>query len=106
MGLFSKKENYTAQTVGIIVGVSAVAVNKMHLPIAEYEVNGRKYQVRVPYDIAVKLEKQSSGKSELVRASLNFGSNVSLQSTKIQGYQVAIRYNPDKPDKSKVVECI
>ena len=106
MGLFSKKENYTQQTVGIIVGISAVAVNNMHLPIAEYEVNGKKYQVRVPYDIAVKLEKQSNGNSEFVRANLNFGNNsIHLQETKIQGYRVTVAYNPDKPNKAKVIEC-
>lgn len=107
MGLFSKKENYTEQTIGIIVGVSAVEVNKMHLPIAEYEVNGKKYQVRVPYDIARKMEKQSDSKNKLVRANLNFGSNsINLQATKIQGCQVTILYNSDKPNKSKVIDYI
>lgn len=106
MGLFSKKENYTEQTVGIIVGVSAIAVNEMHLPLAEYEVNGKKYQVRVPYGIAVKLEKQSNGNSEFVRAHLNWGNkHVHLQETKIQGCQVTVVYNPDKPNKAKVIEC-
>lgn len=107
MGLFSKKENYTERTTGIIVGVSAIEVNKMHLPIAQYEVNGKKYQVRVPYNIAVKLENQSNGKREVVRANHNFGTNsINLQATKIQGCQVTILYNPDKPNKSKVIDDI
>lgn len=33
--------------------VSAVKVNNMYLPLAEYVVNGYAYQVRVPYDIEV-----------------------------------------------------
>lgn len=107
MGLFSKNENYTEQTTGVIVGVSAIKVNNMHLPIAEYEVNGKKYQVRVPYDIALRLEKQSNNKNEMVRANLNFGNNsINLQATKIQGIQVKILYNSDKPNKSKVIDYI
>lgn len=104
MGLFSRKENYTEKTTGIITGVSAVQVNKMHLPLAEYEVNGKKYKVRVPYNIAIKMEKSSESESELIRANLNFGnSHVKLQLTKIQGCQVTILYNPDKPNKAKVI---
>lgn len=104
MGLFSQKENYTEKTTGIIAGVSAVKVNQMHLPIAEYEVNGKRYKVRVPYDIAIKMEKCSECESELIRANLNFGNNpVRLQATKIQGCQVTILYNPNKPNKAKVI---
>lgn len=59
MSIFSKRQSASGETTGTIVGVSAVAVNNMHLPVAEYEVNGAKYKVRVPYDIAVRLEAQS-----------------------------------------------
>lgn len=104
MGLFSKEENYTEQTTGIIMGVSAVKVNNMHLPIAEYEVNEKKYKVRVPYKLACELENQSNDEIRLVRANLNYGNrNIKLQATKIQGYQVTILYNPDKPKKAKVI---
>lgn len=104
MGLFSGSEEYTEQTTGIIAGVSAVKVNNMNLPLAEYEVEGRKYRVRVPYDIAVALEEQSEGESKLVRANLNYGNmNVRLQCTKIQGCKVTVMYNPKKPKKAKVV---
>ena len=104
MNLFSKKANYTAQTMGIIIGVSAVSVNKMHLPLAEYEVSGIKYQIRVPYDIAVKMEKQCENSDILVRANNNFGTSVRVQMTKIQGCKVKVVYDPDNPKKAKVTE--
>lgn len=104
MGLFSKKQEYTQKTIGTIVGVSAVQVNKMHLPIAEYEINGIKYKVRVPYDIAIKLERESTDKSKMVRANLNVGiSDIHMQITKIQGAKVTIVYDPNNPKKSKVI---
>lgn len=59
MSIFSKGQSASGETTGTIVGVSAVTVNNMHLPVAEYEVNDTKYKVRVPYDIAVRLEAQS-----------------------------------------------
>ncbi|MBD5465755.1 MAG: hypothetical protein HDR22_08050 [Lachnospiraceae bacterium] len=46
MGLFSRSKEYTKQTTGIIVGVSAVKVNNMNLPLAEYEVEGKQYRVK------------------------------------------------------------
>jgi len=104
MGLFGKKLNYSESTTGIITGVSAVKVNNMHLPLAEYEVNGEKYKVRVPHDIAVVLESQSEGNEMVVRANLNFG-NASFkgQLTGIQGRTVQIAYDPAKPEKGKVI---
>ncbi len=105
MGLFSRSKEYTEQTTGVIVGVSAVKVNNMNLPLAEYEVEGKQYRVRVPYGIAVKLERQSEGEGKLVRANLNYGNvNVRLQHTKIQGCKVNVLYNPQKPKKAKVVD--
>lgn len=104
MGLFGKKANYTAQTTGIIVGVSSVSVNKMHLPLAKYEVGDIEYQVRVPYDIAVKMEKQCDNSNQFVRASNNFGTNVRVQMTKIQGCKVKVIYDPNNPKKAKVIE--
>lgn len=104
MNLFGKKANYTAQTMGIITGVSAVSVNKMHLPLAEYEVSGIKYQIRVPYDIAVKMEKQCENSDIFVRANNNFGTSVRVQMTKIQGCEVKVVYDPDNPKKAKVTE--
>jgi hypothetical protein len=107
MGLFNKNEKYTGETLGTIVGVSAVEVNKMHLPIAEYEVDGKTFQVRVPYDIAAKMEKESVGDKDIVKANLSFGNgNMRLQATKIQGCKVKVVYNPDKPSKAKVVGSI
>lgn len=104
MSLFRKKANYTAQTIGTVVGVSAVTVNKMHLPLAEYEVSGIKYQIRIPYNIAVEMEKQSKNSDQFVRANNNFGTNVRLQMTKIQGCEVKVVYDPDNPKKAKVME--
>lgn len=104
MGIFKKSSKYTEQTTGIIVGVSSVEVNKMHLPIAEYEVNGIKYQVRVPYDIAVKMEKQSDNQRQFQRANNNFGTSIRGQITKIQGCEVKVAYNPEKPKAAKVIE--
>lgn len=104
MGLFKKKSNYTAQTTGIIIGVSAIQVNNMHLPIAEYEVNGIKYQVRVPHNIAVKMEKQCDNPAQFIRANYNFGTNVKGQMTKIQGCHVKVAYDPENPKKAKVIE--
>ncbi len=56
MGLFKKSQKLTDKTTEVIIGVSAVCVNKKLLPLAEYEVDGIKYKVRVPFDIAVKME--------------------------------------------------
>ena len=113
MGLFNifdnfgtkkKTEKFTAMTTGIIVGVSAIQVNKMHLPLAEYEVNGVKYQVRVSYAIAKKMEKESGERAQIIRANMNYGSNFKGQLTKIQGAQVKVLYNPENPEEAVVVE--
>lgn len=103
MGLFGKKLNYTEQTVGIINGVSAVQVNKMHLPLAEYTVGGEVYKVRVPHDMAVVMESECASGQQIVRANLNFGNHVKAQMTGIQGRKVQIAYDPAKPEKGKVV---
>ena len=104
MGLFGKKLNYSQNTVGIIKDVSAVKVNNMHLPLAEYEVNGETYRVRVPHEIAVVMEAHSQGDKSVVRANLNFG-NASFngQVTGIQGRSVQIVYDPAKPENGKVI---
>lgn len=104
MGLFGQKLTYSEKTKGVIVGVSAVKVNGMRLPLAEYEVNGEKYQVRVPYDIAVVMETESKGEKKIVRANKNFGNSViRAQVTGIQGCEVHIAYDPSKPNKGKVI---
>ena len=104
MGLFGKKLNYSEKTTGIIKGVSAVKVNNMHLPLAEYEVNGETYRVRVPHDIAVAMENHSQSDKTIVRANMNLG-NASFngQLTGIQGKTVQIAYDPAKPEKGKVI---
>lgn len=104
MSLLGKKANYTAQTTGIIIGVSSVSVNKMHLPLAKYEVGGIKYQIRVPYDIAVKMENQCYDSNRFIRANNNFGTSVRIQMTKIQGCEVKVIYDPNNPKKAKVIE--
>ena len=103
MGLFGKKLSYTEQCVGVINGVSAVKVNNMHLPLAEYVVNGELYKVRVPYDIAVVMESECENEQQIVRANLNFGNSVRAQMTGVQGRKVQIAYDPSKPKKGKVV---
>lgn len=103
MGLFGKKLNYTAQCIGVINGVSAIEVNKMHLPLAEYFVDGKMYRVRVPHDIAAAMESESSGGVKIVGIDNNFGKG---QMTRIQGRKVRIVYDPSKPKKGKVVGCV
>ncbi|MEE1009926.1 MAG: hypothetical protein UH963_12385 [Agathobacter sp.] len=104
MGLFGPKLNYSAATTGTIVGMLAVKVNNRHLPIAEYFVDGVRYEVRVPHDIVVSMEKASTGERQVVRANLNFG-NTSFngQVTGIMGCTVQVAYDPSKPQKGKVV---
>ncbi len=114
MGLFNifdkagtkkKTEKYTAMTTGTIAGVSAVQVNKMHLPLVEYEVNGEVYQIRMAYDIAKKMEKESIEDAKIVRANLNYGpSHYRGQVTKLQGVQVKVMYDPENPKDAVVVE--
>lgn len=104
MGLFGRKLNYSEKSKGVIVGVSAIKVNGMHLPLAEYEVNGEKYQVRVPYDIAIVMETDGKGEKKIVRANKNFGNSViRAQLTGLQGREVHIAYDPSKPKKGKVI---
>lgn len=104
MGLFKKTQNLTAQTTGVIIGVSAVCVNKKHLPLAEYEVYGIKYKVRVPYDIAVKMERESENPSRFSATNVNFGTKIVGQITKLQGCKVKVIYDPKKPESAKVIE--
>ena len=113
MGLFNifdnfgtkkKTEKFTAMTTGVIVGVSAVQVNKMHLPLAEYEVNGVKYQVRVSYAVARNMGEESSSDPQIIRANMNFGTTFKGQLTRIYGAQVKVMYNPDNPGEAVVVE--
>ena len=99
-----KKNACTAMTTGMVVGVSAVQVNKMHLPIVEYEVKNEKYQIRMAYQLAKKLEKESIVEREVVRASLNYGNNLKAQVTKLQGMEVKVSYNPENPKEAVVVE--
>ncbi len=107
MGFFNKStsqnkmQKYTAMTTGVIVGVSAVRVNSIHLPLAEYQVNGVKYKLRVPYEIAKKLSQASTAKTQVVNVNFNFAS---LQVTNLQGTRVKILYNPNKPKDAIVVE--
>ena len=104
MGLFGKSQKLTAQTTGVIIGVSAVCVNKKHLPLAEYEVDGIKYKVRVPFDIAVKMERQSEDLSRFSGTYVNFGTHIVGQITKLQGCKVKVIYDPAKPKSARVVE--
>lgn len=104
VGVLKNTEKCTAMTTGTIVGVSSIQVNKMHLPLAEYEVNGEKYQVRVAYPVAKKMEKESDADLKLVRANLNYGLNYKGQITKIHGAQVKVAYNPENPEEAVVVE--
>lgn len=103
MGLFGKKLNYTEKCIGVINGVSAVKVNNMHLPLVEYVVDGETYKVRMPHEMAVVMESEQNGKSEIVRANLNFGTSVKAQMTSIQGRKVQVAYDPEKPQKGKVI---
>ena len=107
MGFFNKSINqnkmqkYTAMTEGVIVGVSSFRVNSIHLPLAEYQVNGVKYKLRVPYEIAKKMSQASTAKNQVVNVNLNFAS---FQVTNLQGTKVKILYNPNKPKDAIVVE--
>lgn len=101
--MFGRKLTYSGKTTGFIVGVSAVKVNSMHLPLAEYEVDGKKYHVRVPYNIAVLMEAKG-GNKKFVWANMNFGNSVIKgQMTGIQGSAVQIVYDPSKPKRGKVI---
>ena len=86
----------------INMSVSAVKVNNMHLPLAEYVVNGETYKVRVPYEIAVVMESEQNNEAEIVRANFNFGTHIKAQLTGIQGRKVQISYDPTKPHKGYV----
>lgn len=103
MGLFGKKLNYTEKCIGVVNGVSAVKVNNMHLPLAEYVVNGEVYKVRIPYEMAVVMESEQNNETKIIRANLNFGNHIKAQMTGIQGRKVQIAYDPTKPHKGKVI---
>ena len=114
MGLFNifdkfgtkkKTDRFTAMTTGTISGVSAIEVNGMHLPLVNYEVNGEEYQIRMAYDIAKRMEKDSMADCKIVRANLNYGpSHFRGQVTKLQGVQVKVMYDPENPKDGVVVE--
>lgn len=104
VGTKQKTDKFTAMTTGIISGVSAIQVNKMHLPLVDYEVNGEIYQIRMAYDIAKRMEKESMADDKIVRANLNYGSNYRGQITKLQGVQVKVMYDPDNPRDAVVLE--
>lgn len=103
MGIFKKTKKLTAQTDGIINGVSAVCVNKKHLPLAEYEVDGVKYKIRVPFDIAAEMERRSEEHSQFATTYVNFGTNIIGQVTKLQGCRVKVIYDPTNPKKARVI---
>lgn len=122
-----KKPNYISETIGTIVKPSAVEVNNFHLPLAEYEVNGVKYMVRVPYNIAYPMEvkakemagyqntvadslratqdaisNNNSNDAKIVRNNLNFGTSFQGQLMFTIGKKVIVKYDPEKPKKAIV----
>ena len=123
-----KKPNYSVETIGTISGVSAIKVNNLQLPLAEYEVDGIKYKVRVPYDIAWPMElkarenagyqnnikdtframkdaiaNQNKGDAKIVREHLNVGTNFEGQLMFTMGKKVVVKYDPEKPKKAIVI---
>lgn len=104
VGVIKKTENCTAITMGIVMGVSAIQVNKMHLPLVEYEVDNKKYKIRMSYKLAKKMEKETNADYKIVRANLNYGNNFKGQLTKLQGLKVKVAYNPINPKEAVVIE--
>lgn len=104
VGTKKKTDKFTAMTTVIISGVSAIQVNKMHLPLVDYEVNGEVYQIRMAYDIAKKMEKESTVDAKFVRAHLSYGSYNRGQITKLQGVEVKVMYDPNNPKDAVVIE--
>ena len=104
MGLFKKSQKLTDKTTEVIIGVSAVCVIKNLLPLAEYEVDGIKYKVRVPFDIAVKMEHYSEELPSFWGTYVDFGTNIVGQITKLQDCRVKVIYDPTKPKSASVVE--
>lgn len=103
MGLFGKSERLTAITAGTIVGVSAVKVNGAYLPLAEYEVGGVKYRIRVPHGIAKQMESECDNAARFACANASFGTSVRGQMTRLIGCSVKIMYDPEKPKNAKVI---
>lgn len=122
-----KKPNYTAETIGIITKPSAVRVNNVNLPLAEYEVNGETYNVRVPYNLACEMEikakqeagyqntikdsiramkdafvNNNEGDAKIVRNNLNKGLNFEGQLMFTVGKKVIVKYDPERPKKAIV----
>lgn len=103
MLFFKKKETeYTGRTTGTITGVSAVQVNNRHLPLVDYYVDSVKYTIRMPYKMAVEMEKASQNEGGIVRANRNFGTSFSGQYTKLIGAAVPVCYDPKKPKNAKI----
>lgn len=104
MGLLSSKTTeMSARTIGVITGFSCIKVNGWNLPIAEYTVNGHTYTVRVPKDIAERMEHESNNCVSTVCVTNHFGTHVSLRLSKLRGCEVVIAYNRKKPKQSKVL---
>ena len=106
MGFFNFFNNndvqkLTAVTIGTVVGVSSVRVNSMHLPLVEYEVNGKRYKIRMQYDMAKKLEQSSMSNPQMVGVNNNF---LHWKLTRIQGIRVKVLYNPINPKEAIVIE--
>ena len=101
VGVKKKTEKFTELTTGVVVGVSSVQVNSIHLPLVEYEVNGKKYKIRMAYDIAKRMEQSSMSNPQVVGVNHNF---LHAKLTKIQGAKVKVLYNPDNPKEAIVVE--
>ncbi len=123
-----KKPNYSVETIGTITRPSAVQINGINLPLAEYEVAGQKYEVRVPSELARAMElkaKQEAGYEDNLKGSFqalkdsfssnnpsgvqvlrnnnSFGTN-SFEGTIMftVGKKVVVKYDPEKPKKAIV----
>lgn len=103
-GVLKNTDQCTSKTTGVVKGVSNLSVNIMHLPMVEYVVEGEVYTVRMEYQLAKKLEKESTAEAKIVKAPVSTSLNPRLQLTKIQGVEVAVFYNPDNPKKAIVRE--
>ncbi len=122
-----KKPNYTSETVGTITKPSAVMVNGIQLPLAEYEVNGQKYNVRVPSELARSMElkakeaagyednlkgsikavkdaiaNNNSGDVQVLRNNNSFGTTFEGTIMFTVGKKVVVKYDPENPKKAIV----
>ena len=122
-----KKPNYTNETIGTITKPSAIKVNGIQLPLAEYEVNGQKYNVRVPSELARSMElkakaeagyednikgsikavkdaiaSNNSGDVKVLRNNNSFGTTFEGTIMFTVGKKVIVKYDPEKPKKAIV----